>query len=103
MLNNSQPKVDMHKLREINKKYNFKVKQIRSDLVLITTGLNEWMIEIEEYNIYNKKNIILKHKNTRFNTDRWHEQRRFYDLKWTLGHIDYHDNKRMKGLFHKIK
>ena len=101
MHNNSQPKIDMRTLQMINKKYNFKVKQIRPDLVLITTGLNEWMIEIEEYGEHNKKNIILRHKNTRLNKERWHIQRRFYDLKWTLGHIDYHDNKRMKVNFNK--
>lgn len=98
MNNNRQPRLDMHKIREINKKYNFKIKQVREDLLLITTGLNEWMIELEEPSAYNKKYIVLKHKNLRFNRDRWHEQRRFYDYQWALGHIDYHDNRRMKVL-----
>jgi hypothetical protein len=89
-------KVNMEELLYINKKFNFKIKQIREDAVLVTTGLNEWMIEVTKPNLYNKKHIKLWHKNNRKNKEGWHPQRKFYDLKWTMGHINHHDNTRFR-------
>lgn len=90
MTNNRQPRLNMHKIKQINKRYNFKIKQVRDDLALITTWCGEWYLILEE-------NIILKHKNALFNTKREHIQRKrpFYDYNSALCHIDYHDNRRV--------
>lgn len=102
MHNNSQPRLDMHKIHRINNRFNFKIKQIRPDLALITTGMGEWYIEVDEPSVYNKKYIIVQHKNARFNTKKEHPQGRFYDYNWALRHINYHDNERL-GKFLKQK
>ena len=92
------PKVDMRLVNSINKKHKFKIKKIREDLILIDTGwLDEWYLEVEPSDKYNKKNIVLYHKNSKLNTSREHVQRRFYDYVWALGHIAYHNKKFLRG------
>lgn len=86
---------NMDIINKINERYKFKIKQIRPDCIIITTGLNEWMVEIGEPKPY-KKHIVLKHKNIRYNRERWHIQGKFYDCKWVLGYINYHDNPKFR-------
>ena len=89
-----QPEINMDILNTMNQKYNFKIKQIRPDLVLIDSGsLDEWMVEIMPKHKNNPANIYLYHKNNRHDTSKEHLQRKFYDYKWLLGFIKSHNEK----------
>lgn len=88
--------INMRKLLKANERYNLNIKQISNNSAIVTTGLGEWMIEVEEPSIHNKKYIVLKHKHLCNRDDKFHFQHRFYDYVWTLGHIDFHDSRRFK-------
>ena len=84
--------IDMDLINQINKKYNFKIKKVRDDLIMISTNtFDSWIIELSSY--ADGKNIVLKHKNNGKNKDKWHTQRRFYDYTWAFGHMAYHTKK----------
>jgi hypothetical protein len=98
--------IDMRKIKEVNNRYGFKIKEISYNNCLVDTG-EEWLIEVTS-----PKQLILRHKNTRHNTDRYHVQGYFDNYYKVLKYIDNHKNKwnntncrikKLEILYNKIK
>jgi hypothetical protein len=79
--------IDMRELSRANNRYKFKIKQVGCSTCLIDTG-EEWLIEV-----ISPTQLILRHKNTRHNTDRYHVQGYFGNYYKLLKYIDNHKNK----------
>jgi hypothetical protein len=90
--------LDMGLIVRLNRRYKFKIKEITESSCYIDSGRDEWVLEIEPKLHAGHKNIILKHRNWKRNKDKFHEQRRFYDIPYTFNAILEHEQKwwRMK-------
>ena len=74
------------------KKYNFRVQVIRDDVVMVESKFDSWIVEFLEGK---ERPYILKHKNKRHQTDKYHVQHDFLDLPWCFRSIKTHDDDRM--------
>ena len=99
--------IDMDKINNINKKYGFKIKQLKDDTCYIDSSHDEWLIKVTRED----RGIILYHKNMKYDRDNYHTQHTFYDYERAIHSIYTHKDKykykhdkvfRMKELFHQL-
>jgi hypothetical protein len=82
--------IDYDKLMEINlrKSYNLKITRVGFNSVYVFSGVEEWIIDC-----VGEDHLILKHKNTRADRDKYHIQHHFSDYVFVLDYIHKHKNK----------
>lgn len=89
--------IDMTLIQNLNKAYNFKIKQIAQNILYIDSGLDEWILEIDKKIHSLHKNISLRHGNWKRNKGKFHRQREFYDLEYAFKSIYDHENRYLRN------